>query len=143
MVSLSHHEDGFSGWAQHKAFHCPLAAQMSKKSGSEIHPKELQGEESIADVLVNCSVVVGLHPDQATGDIVDFALELGKPFAIVPCCTFKDTFRHRKLKTGERVQTYSQLVQWILEKDTTQTGRIQKCVLDFAGRNVVLYSLGG
>ena len=36
----------------------------------------------------NCSCVVGLHPDQATEAIVDFAVSRRKPFAVVPCCVF-------------------------------------------------------
>jgi hypothetical protein len=31
-------------------------------------------------------LVAGLHPDQATEPLVRRATELGKPFAIVPCC---------------------------------------------------------
>lgn len=42
--------------------------------------------------------VVGLHPDQATDSILDFALECGKPFAIVPCCVFPRLFPHRRLR---------------------------------------------
>lgn len=38
--------------------------------------------------LQTCSIIVGLHPDQATDAIVDCALQLGKPFAAVPCCVF-------------------------------------------------------
>ena len=39
-----------------------------------------------ADLVARCSVVVGMHPDQATESLVDFALRHGKPFAVVPCC---------------------------------------------------------
>jgi len=38
--------------------------------------------------LQSCSLVLGLHPDQATDSIVDFALQFNKPFAVVPCCVF-------------------------------------------------------
>ena len=41
-----------------------------------------------AELLAGCSVVVGMHPDQATDAIVDFALQAGKPFAVIPCCVF-------------------------------------------------------
>ena len=75
---------------------------------------------------------------QATGDIVDFALETGKPFAVVPCCTFSQTFSNRVLKTGRRVKTYDDLVAWIIEKDEKN---IKKQTLDAPGRNVVLYRL--
>jgi hypothetical protein len=39
-------------------------------------------------LLQGASVLVGLHPDQATEAIVDTALRWNKPFAIVPCCVF-------------------------------------------------------
>jgi hypothetical protein len=43
-----------------------------------------------AQHLVWCAApqVVGMHPDQATEAILQFALECRKPFAIVPCCVF-------------------------------------------------------
>jgi hypothetical protein len=42
--------------------------------------------------LLNCSVVVGLHADQATGAIVDFAVSRNLPFAVVPCCVYSNEF---------------------------------------------------
>ncbi len=70
-------------------------------------------------------------------DLVDFALERGKPFAVVPCCTFKETFTARRLRSGQRVDTYDALVQWIREKDEG----IQVATLDQPGRNTVLYKM--
>ena len=40
---------------------------------------------AIRAALRDCSAVVGLHSDHATEWIVDFALERGIPFAVVPC----------------------------------------------------------
>jgi len=45
-------------------------------------------------------LAVGMHPDQATEPIIDAALALGKPFAVVPCCVFPDLFPHRRTRTG-------------------------------------------
>jgi hypothetical protein len=42
-----------------------------------------EGELSVEQLLRDCSVVIGLHPDQATEHIVNFALANGKPFAVV------------------------------------------------------------
>ena len=95
-------DDGVSGYSQHKSFRCPHNAA---RSGEQIRPRRLDPEEA-ARVIAGCSVVVGLHPDQATGDIVDFALETNKPFALVPCCTFAQTFQDRVLADGKRVSTY-------------------------------------
>ena len=44
-----------------------------------------------------CDVVVGMHPDQATEPILDFALKHKKPFAIVPCCVFPRENPHRRV----------------------------------------------
>jgi hypothetical protein len=48
-------------------------------------------------LLSECSVLVGMHPDEATEAIVDAALKYGKPFAILPCCVFPKLFPHRRL----------------------------------------------
>ena len=45
-----------------------------------------------------CSVVVGMHPDEATEAIVDFARVRGKPFAVVPCCVFPAMFPDRRVR---------------------------------------------
>ena len=98
-------------------------------------------------VLSGCSVVVGLHPDQATDAAVDFALAHGKPFAVVPCCTYARDFPHRRLppgpgrpKGGGPVTTHAHLVEYLLAK---APGVIKSETLPFEGKNVVVYSLGG
>ena len=39
-----------------------------------------------------------MHPDQATEPIVDLALRLGVPFAVVPCCVYPGLFPFRVQK---------------------------------------------
>ncbi|KAG1678732.1 hypothetical protein FOA52_012771 [Chlamydomonas sp. UWO 241] len=56
---------------------------------------------SVRALLADCSLVVGLHPDQATEPLLQFALECRKPFALVPCCVFPSLFAHRRLKQAE------------------------------------------
>ena len=56
--------------------------------------------EAVRLHLASCSLVVGLHPDQATDSILEFALAHGKPFAIVPCCVFPTLFTNRRLRGG-------------------------------------------
>jgi hypothetical protein len=49
---------------------------------------------------------VGMHPDQATDAVVDAALALGCPFAVVPCCVFPALFAEtRRTPDGRRVTT--------------------------------------
>lgn len=85
-----------------------------------------------------CSLVVGLHPDQATDPILEFALETGCPFAIVPCCVFPRLFSHRRLPTegGQPtpVTSYLQLVEYLVSR-----GGAQQLVLGFEGANTVVY----
>eukprot|EP00516_Mucochytrium_quahogii_P013032 CAMPEP_0203793738 /NCGR_PEP_ID=MMETSP0100_2-20121128/6044_1 /ASSEMBLY_ACC=CAM_ASM_000210 /TAXON_ID=96639 /ORGANISM=" , Strain NY0313808BC1" /LENGTH=418 /DNA_ID=CAMNT_0050697575 /DNA_START=336 /DNA_END=1592 /DNA_ORIENTATION=- len=87
----------------------------------------------------SCSAIVGMHADQATEAIVDSGLHYNKPFAVVPCCVYKNLFPKRCLETGTVVATYPQLVQYLVEKDTN---RIQTFDLPFSGRNKVIYGGG-
>eukprot|EP00966_Prymnesium_polylepis_P176830 4094951-Prymnesium_polylepis.1 len=45
--------------------------------------------------LLEGSTLVGMHPDEATEQIVDAALKYGRPFAVLPCCVFANAFPHR------------------------------------------------
>ena len=59
--------------------------------------------------LRQCGLVVGMHADQATEAVVDFALTHGKPFAVVPCCVFPNAFPQRRLPGGAPVRTTAEL----------------------------------
>lgn len=99
------------------------------------------------------SLVLACHPDQATEPALEYALEEGLPFAIVPCCVFPRLFAHRRLVRGggdsgssnaggcgsssvggDEVLTYSNLVDYIAER-----GQAQRAVLGFEGANTVVY----
>ena len=100
-----------------------------------------------------CSVVVGMHPDEATEAIVDFARVRGKPFAVVPCCVFPAMFPHRRVRrdgeggrdgggdtaggVGDDVPVTErrQLVRWLAGKT-----RGEVAYLAFEGANQVVYS---
>ena len=85
--------------------------------------------------LRECGVVVGMHPDQATEAIVDFALAHGKSFAVVPCCVFPSLAPQRRVRSGQRVVQYPAFIQYLAEKHHgIRIGR-----LPFAGKNIVLY----
>lgn len=94
-------------------------------------------------VAAEASVVVGLHPDEATGAICELALRLGRPFAVVPCCVFADDFPGRVLKSdisedgGLQVRTHEDLCTWIQRL----APGIQAGFLNFTGKNRVVYSL--
>ena len=97
-----------------------------------------------------CAVVVGMHPDEATESIVDFAVARGKPFAVVPCCVFPAMFPDRRVRRdgegedgGEGaagggdvpVTERRQLVRWLAGKT-----RGEVAYLAFEGANQVVYS---
>jgi hypothetical protein len=60
-----------------------------------------RNESNIAD----CSIIVGMHPDEATDAILKISLAMNKPFAVVPCCVFTKIYPDRKLN-GKLVTTY-------------------------------------
>jgi len=109
-----------------------------------------------------CSVVIGMHPDEATEAIVDFARARGKPFAVVPCCVFPAMFPDRRVRrevvlegkdggaaagvgddepdsfepdSFEPVTERRQLVRWLAGKT-----RGEVAYLAFEGANQVVYS---
>jgi hypothetical protein len=88
----------------------------------------------------NCSLVVGLHPDQATEFILDYAVQQQLPFAAVPCCVFPRTFPHRRVQPAAGgdvvpVVSYDQLVEYLLQRGS---GAAQRHVLGFEGANIVV-----
>ena len=96
--------------------------------------------EDALDLVARCSVLVGLHPDQAAGPIVEAAVALGKPFAVIPCCTYSAEFPKRKLPDGTRVTTHAHLVAYL--RSLTGLAGSAVSTLDFGGKNIVVYSKG-
>ena len=89
------------------------------------------------NAFAECSVVIGMHPDEATEAIVNFAMEYNKPFAIVPCCVFPELFPHRRDAKGDLVKERLQLVEYLVLKTRARVAH-----LDMEGANQVVYSLG-
>lgn len=77
-----------------------VATQAAQRHGN-YHgtPFELPPSERcrLVETLRGASVIVGMHPDQATEHIVSCALALGKPWAVVPCCVFARENPNRRL----------------------------------------------
>ena len=53
---------------------------------------------STAALARQCSVVVALHPDEATEAAVVLAVTRRLPFAVVPCCVFSRLFSDRRIR---------------------------------------------
>lgn len=88
----------------------------------------------LQEAIVNLGLVIGLHPDQATESIIDFALSRSLSFAVVPCCTFWKHAQHRTIH-GKQVRTYAQYIAYLSSKHPD----IAVQCLDMEGRNLVLY----
>jgi len=125
------HEDGTTDEADEEPE--PTTPCVSTQSTEITDPREAR------EILENCKVVVGLHPDQAAGHIVDFAAARGIPWCVVPCCVYFDfqDFSQRKLKSGKSVKSFDDLCQWLLEKDP----RAKMETLELEGKNKVIYTL--
>ena len=88
-------------------------------------------------LLMGPSIVVGLHPDQATEPILDHAIALGKPFAVIPCCVYADEFpkRHLRASPADRVTSYEDFIKYLCEKHP----KISQSTLPFEGKNILLW----
>jgi hypothetical protein len=95
--------------------------------------------ETALHILRNCSLIVGMHPDQAAEPIIDFALANNKPFAVVPCCVYSRCFPKRVDENGDPVRTYDQFIRYLMSKNES----VHCIQLDFEGKNLLLYSLRG
>ena len=79
-------------------------------------------------------IVIGMHPDEATEAIVDWAILHQKSFAVVPCCVFPTLFPNRLLE-NQPVRTLEEFILYLKRKHPL----IQETILNFHGCNRVLY----
>ena len=126
----------------------PLARQLAEKwacftPAAAAHLKRcfeaaLMDDPAAATLLTRCSAIVGLHPDQATGAVVDAGLVLNKPWAVVPCCVFPSAYpeRTRPGTDSERVRTTEHLVEHLAAR---APGRIRVGEISCGGANAVLW----
>lgn len=98
--------------------------------------------DAIRRVVHDSTLVVALHPDQATDAALDFALERKLPFAIVPCCVYAKEFGKRRLADGSRVTSPEQLVEYLRQRAASFGVDARVETLPFPGKNVVVYSHG-
>jgi len=86
--------------------------------------------------LRGCSAIVGLHPDQSTDYIIDYAIKTTKPFAVIPCCLHSKQFSGKRNSKRQAIRDFDKLLEFYKQKDP---GRIFSKTLDFDGKNTVLY----
>ncbi len=90
--------------------------------------------EAHKSIWNKADLIIGLHPDEATDDIIEMSMQDFKPFVCVPCCVFPNKFPNRKLKaSGKVVRSLNQLIEYIMEKadETNQKKHLmRKCMPD-------------
>ena len=60
---------------------------------------------------------------------------------MIPCCVYAYQFPKRKLRSGKRVSSYDDLLEYLQEQDPENIRRMKLPYLE--GKNVVLYRLPG
>lgn len=98
---------------------------------------DLVNDPELISLVQNASILVGVHPDEATEAIVDTALHFKIPFAIVPCCLHSSLYPHRMLPINRAVNSYDLFIEYLAAKHTN----IQRVRLPFEGRNICLYCI--
>ncbi|KAL3771294.1 hypothetical protein ACHAW5_004503 [Stephanodiscus triporus] len=98
-------------------------------------------DDDVGDVISNCSLICGLHPDQATEAIIMLALRLNVPFAIVPCCVMPSLFPNRVQRryNNDPVRSYSAFCRYLLDMAPSDDEEFLVDYLPFVGRNKVIY----
>jgi len=77
-----------------------------------------------------------MHPDQAAGPIVKYAVQYQKSFAVVPCCVYSKEFPKRKLLSKEQKEEYSNkfLKRTLLSKEQKEEHLSEHHVVDQRGK---------
>ena len=98
----------------------------------------------VRSTLRTCVMVVGMHSDQATEWIVDFALEHRVRFAVVPCCVCPGLFPSRRVFSADGsgepkpVRSHAEFCEYLRGK--AKPGEIELAHLPFEGKNTVVFS---
>lgn len=86
-------------------------------------------DEFSRDTDVQADLIVGMHPDEATAEILLSAQRQGKPWAIVPCC----------VKGIEAVGVQRKFNVWLAKLKKLANYQCQEYQLKMNGKNLCLY----
>ena len=95
----------------------------------------IESYETARDIIYNASIIIGMHPDQATEHMIDYAIANNKPFAVIPCCIYSKQFPSR-ICNGKLVTTYAEFVQYLINKAPMDIHAVE---MSFEGKCVLLY----
>ena len=121
-----------------RSFLTPVPADKQPEVSFPETPQLKAESVNSLDLVKNCSILIGMHPDEATEPIVQAALLHNKPFAVLPCCVFHHLFPHRRTPSGAEVKSTSEFIEYLVSLDPV---RIKTARLGFVGSNVVVYRL--
>eukprot|EP00536_Pseudo-nitzschia_multiseries_P011481 jgi/Psemu1/289706/fgenesh1_pg.394_\ len=109
-------------------------------------------KDRIKHLVETCSIIAGMHPDEATEAVIDTSVRLAKPFAILPCCVFRnlnaERIEIRKQKQQQQQQgtrgtdpfrSYSTFCHYLLRDKAPPGIRFETENLPFEGRNKVVF----
>ena len=108
---------------------------MAHRSRPEEGGIEITTWEIAFETIKNCSIVIGMHPDQAAEHIIEFCLRNNKPFAVVPCCIYSKQFPQRRMRNGRPVRVYADLIEYLMQKHP----EINAISMDFDGNSYASY----
>ena len=112
-----------------KGLHCRVVEASPRLAGNE-HPRIVYQQGWFTETSeVKEDLVVGMHPDEATAEIILAAIRNDKPWAVVPCCV---KGRHAK-------NVKNNFTAWI--DFLSRIGSpCRTANLPISGRNIILYS---
>ena len=89
----------------------------------------------------NCDLIVGLHPDEATAEIVMVGERLKIPYLIVPCCVkgpeaerMRDCFNKRFYENHT-----DKFTQWCKHLQKLSLNTLRETTLPMRGQNLILF----
>ena len=109
-------------------FDCAPRKERVRKRGTKFYWRKF-GDK----VNVECDLLVGMHPDEATDVIVVEAAKRDIPFAIVPCCV-KPT--HLLWMKGQK---YTVWIRGLIELAKKKKYEVEEYKLRMNGKNIVLF----
>ena len=75
-----------------------------------------------------CDLIVGLHPDEATAEIVLAGEKLEIPYLIIPCCV-----------KGVEAKNVQGINQWLNKLRRLGNYNLKETILPFKGMNTILF----
>jgi hypothetical protein len=100
-----------------------------------LYLQDILQDKNLSELILSSSVLIGVHPDEATEAIIDAAIYFRIPFAIVPCCLHSSAYPSRKTVDGRIVNSYELFIEYLMSKHRL----ISRVVLPFIGRNICLF----